>query len=235
MAAAIFILTFAAAFCSMSYEFLLAQTLSALLGQTLVRYFVTFSLFLLSLGLGSLSTSYPSQDLTPVSALRKLFKVELLLSFLGPAFPIVTIFLDYYFGTKSGVYWIDYLLIILIGFLSGIELPLFFQMTETMKGKNRVNQILSFDYFGILASSVLFPFFFLPVFGVLSFGFLIGLLNLLAAFFIIILIQVKFGKSIGFISSALGLILFIILLTSFYHSDSISEVLIQKFYLKGIG
>ncbi len=46
--------TFILAFCSIVYELLLGQSLSAFLGNTVLRYSVTIGLYMLSMGIGSL-------------------------------------------------------------------------------------------------------------------------------------------------------------------------------------
>ena len=46
--------TFVLAFCSIVYELLLGQSLSAFLGNTVLRYSVTIGLYMLSMGIGSL-------------------------------------------------------------------------------------------------------------------------------------------------------------------------------------
>ena len=47
-------ITFILAFCSIVYELLLGQTLSAFLGNTVLRYSVTIGLYMMSLGIGSM-------------------------------------------------------------------------------------------------------------------------------------------------------------------------------------
>ena len=50
----IYTITFILAFCSMAYELLLGQSLSAFMGNTVLRYSVTIGLYMLSMGIGSL-------------------------------------------------------------------------------------------------------------------------------------------------------------------------------------
>jgi spermidine synthase len=50
----IYSLTFVLAFCSIVYELLLGQALSAFLGNTVLRYSVTIGLYMMSLGIGSM-------------------------------------------------------------------------------------------------------------------------------------------------------------------------------------
>src|SRR5262249_12617954 len=71
-------LTAVIALCSIVYELLLAQTLSALLGNTVLRYSVTIGCFLGALGLGAILCGSDATD-----AARRLTRVELALSALG--------------------------------------------------------------------------------------------------------------------------------------------------------
>ena len=75
----IYTITFILAFCSIAYELLLGQSLSAFLGNTVLRYSVTIGLYMLSMGIGSLMAEGRFVK-SPVTAL---LKIELLLTVTG--------------------------------------------------------------------------------------------------------------------------------------------------------
>jgi spermidine synthase len=156
----VYFFTFLLAFCSLFYELVYAQVLSVCLGGTKNQYLTIISLFTCALGFGSivqgkLKNKYP---------LRKtFFWIEISLTLLGSLGPFLITWLLRP-GTSeimsSVSVAMSYLIVFLIGFLSGFEIPSLFAMLENAQGK-----ILAFDYLGMLVASILFPFLFLPQLG----------------------------------------------------------------------
>lgn len=69
-----------------------------------------------------------------------------------------------------------------IGVLVGIELPLLTRILESHSGLRRgISQVLTFDYLGALAASLLFPFILLPYLGHLITACAVGVVNLMVA------------------------------------------------------
>ncbi len=77
----IYLITFIVAFCSIVYELLMAQTLSLLTGNSVLRYSTTIGLYLASLGLGA----FLCTNKRLVRPVETLWKVEILLSLIGGA------------------------------------------------------------------------------------------------------------------------------------------------------
>jgi spermidine synthase len=71
-------------------------------------------------------------------------------------------------------------LIVLIGALTGLEIPLLTRLMEEQEQKLDVNiaNVLSFDYLGALLATLAFPFVLLPVLGTFRASLVLGLLNL---------------------------------------------------------
>jgi spermidine synthase len=183
-------LTLVVAMCSIVYELLLAQTLSALLGNTVLRYSITVGCYLGALGLGALLCARRRG-----SSPKRLLRIELGLSALGGLSVPLFYFLDsiqryVYLAVESGSMWETlapalYLLathgiILGIGLLSGYEIPLLLELGEELE-PGSTNKVLGVDYFGSLVGSVLFPLVFLRSFGLLVTGFAIALVNAAAA------------------------------------------------------
>ena len=63
-------LTFIVSFCSIVYELLLAQTLSTVLGNTVVRYSLTIGFYLAAKGIGAMLCNIKNRD-----AVKSLLKV----------------------------------------------------------------------------------------------------------------------------------------------------------------
>src|SRR5690606_234099 len=123
--------TFFVAACSLFYELVLAQTLSAILGDTAHRYNVTIGLYIASMGIGALIY----EKLKLVNLRPALIRVEVILALVGGFAPLLSLMWDNALrdSGSTGAWLISsglHFLIILIGLLSGLELPLLMDMGE---------------------------------------------------------------------------------------------------------
>lgn len=199
----VYFLTVIVACCSILYEFLLAQSISTTMGNTALRYNLTIGLFIASMGFGALLyKKLISQDF-----FKEFVKVELCLSLVGGVAPVLVLVIDYLFNhlaRSSGVsffsQWIqiplfvlNHLLIVAIGFLSGLELPLLIDMSRKFK-VTKGHFVLAFDYLGTLIGAVLFPLFILPSLHIFTIGYVVSLINILVAFFVMNKMNIKSRK-----------------------------------------
>jgi spermidine synthase len=163
------------AFCSMMYELLLSQALSAFLGNTLLRYSTTIGLYMFSLGCGaSLAEKRWNKSL-----LSALLVVEALLALIGGLSIVILHGLDT-FGNELLFSVCAHSLIIIIGTLSGFELPLLIAIATKHIGLSEGSaerRVLSSSYIGAFAATVTFAFYFYPHVGVTTTAFNVGLLN----------------------------------------------------------
>ncbi|MAS96664.1 MAG: hypothetical protein CMO55_26030 [Verrucomicrobiales bacterium] len=176
----LYILTFSLAFCSIVYELLLAQTLSAFLGNTVLRFSVTIGLYLLSMGIGPLLMRGNTTK-NPVTTLQK---VELGLA-LGGAGSVASLFLLDWAGMPSiGLSIFAHSLILGIGFLTGLEIPLLIEIRNRKK-KDSEAGVLGIDYLGAFAGTLIFAFLFYPKIGLVPTSFIIATVNSVAGIFLI--------------------------------------------------
>jgi len=165
-------LTFVLAFCSIVYELLLGQSLSAFLGNTVLRYSVTIGLYLFSMGIGSLLT----ENRLLRNPVLTLLKIETLLTCLG-GFALVILHAFSLSGMPSVFFSAGaHGLIVIIGILSGAEIPLLIAIREQEKSGTS-NFVLGIDYIGAFLGTILFAFVFYPRVGLMPTAFFIGLLN----------------------------------------------------------
>ena len=115
-----YLFTFLLAFCSIVYELLLGQSLSAFLGNTVLRYSVTIGLYMLSMGIGSLM----AEGRVVKHVVTSLLKVEILLTITGGFSVIFLLLMDAVAPPEIVFFLFAHLLIILIGVLTGLEIPL---------------------------------------------------------------------------------------------------------------
>jgi len=181
-----YFVTFVLAFCSILYELLMAQSLSAFLGDTVLRYSTTVGLYLASLGIGA----FLCRGKVLNRPLYALVKVELFLSLVG-GFCVVYLHLFNIFVPSVNLFFIfSHTLIVSIGILSGFEIPLLLQIKRREKDVT-INPVLGVNYFGALSGSVAFPILSLPRLGILSSAFLTGFLNGVGGLLLIFVINRK--------------------------------------------
>ncbi len=174
--------------CSLLYELLIAQTLSMLAANTVVWYSVTIGIYLAAMGVGALlHDRFQTGNLW-----QRLFHVEVFLSAVGAAaVPILQLthttaaILDLNDLTVAGnavFFGSSFMLIAVIGLLTGFELPLLIDLGNEAAKKQRVtNRVLAADYMGSLIGGLLFPLILMPRFGLLSVGMMTASINLLVA------------------------------------------------------
>jgi spermidine synthase len=168
----LYALIFVLAFCSIVYELLLGQTLSAFFGNTVLRYSVTIGLYMASMGLGALYLQWRRAR----SSVLRLQVVEILLTVCGGG-SVVGIFLLDGAGlpTLPLSIWAHFLIIV-IGVLTGMEIPLLIEIRNRDRRSSETS-VLGVDYIGAFAGTLVFAFYFYPTFGLVPSAFLVSLLN----------------------------------------------------------
>ncbi len=170
----IYLFTFVLAFCSIVYELLLGQSLSAFLGNTVLRYSVTIGLYMLSMGIGALS----AEGKLVRHPLTTLLRIEILLTLTGGSSVLVLHMLDAV-GYPTIVFSaLAHSLIIVIGILTGFEIPLLIELRK-LDVNNAENAVLGIDYLGAFAGTIVFAFLFYPRVGLIPTAFMVALLNAL--------------------------------------------------------
>jgi S-adenosylmethionine/arginine decarboxylase-like enzyme len=223
----IYILTFITAFCSIIYEFLMAETLSSIMGNTILRYNITIGMFVASMGIGSL---FYHKMIKTKNEIDHFISLELLLSLIGFLSPVLCLIFDYanrnMFGNNYFLSYIfNHILIIGIGFISGMEIPLLIKIIQKIIPNGGLGKILFFDYLGCVIGSLFFPFYMLIHFNIFQIGAIIAIINLLMSIFSIIYFNTKKYKQLVFGSSFCVLILILIFL-------NYDQGLITAFYVK---
>ena len=168
----IYVFAFLLGFCSIVYELLLGQSLSAFLGNTVLRFSVTIGLYMLSMGIGALLAEGRWLE----HAAATLLKVEILLTVVG-GFSVIFLLIMNSVGIPDTLFSVlAHLLIVLIGVLTGLEIPLLIELRgHEVEGCERT--VLSVDYLGAFCGTIAFAFVFYPRFGLIPTTFFVGLLN----------------------------------------------------------
>lgn len=168
----IYIFTFLLAFCSIVYELLLGQTLSAFLGNTVLRYSVTIGLYMFSMGIGSLL----AEGRFVKHPIISLLTVEVALTVLGGSSVMLLYFMDWA-GVPALVFSITaHSMIIVIGLLTGFEIPLLIEVKRLETG-DADNTVLGIDYLGAFLGTIVFAFLFYPIVGLVATAIIVALIN----------------------------------------------------------
>ncbi len=232
----IYLITLILAACSILYELMIAHTISILAGHMVVWYSLTIGIYLAFLGFGSILYN---KIIKGKHEWEALFRVEILLTICG-CLSVMLIHVGHmlygYYAVsneiKIGLYnlfAIFFLVTSVVGFLSGIELPLLIKIgNEMSQGKRVTNRILGTDYIGSLLGAVSFPIIFVPFYGVIKTSFIVAGFNLLTAIIILFIVLKEnelFYRRIvtgGFIS-----ILFIVIV---FNVNGIEQYFLKKYY-----
>jgi spermidine synthase len=125
----LFVITFIVSFCSFTYEFVYSELLTVMYGGTVTQYVITIGLYFFSLGIGSAL----SDDLMS-NRWSNFFRTEVFLAAAAPAgFMLIVALNSVTLPTwiPSAVVWtLARLPVIVVGFLSGFELPLLTRLVD---------------------------------------------------------------------------------------------------------
>ncbi|MCO4756218.1 MAG: hypothetical protein KC478_17175 [Bacteriovoracaceae bacterium] len=194
--------TFIVAFASLIYEFVLAQILTTLVGGAIVQYSLTIACFTFCLGIGAYLFGIVEKKF---SKDQVFFMTEMALCACALTLPTLALVLH---GEVVGLRLdiaVGYISIIIIGLLSGMELP------YLMQTSHKKHIILGVDYLAMFVAAVSFPFIFLPKLGTVPTAFVVAGANLVSAFCV-----VKRG-SFKVLGLFVGVV--IIVLSIAYHDD----------------
>ncbi len=181
---------FILAFCSIVYELVLAQALSAFLGNTVLRYSITIGLYLLCMGIGSIL----AEGKFIKDSIKTLLWVEVFLTLFGGFSLAWFFFMDALNFSRILFLFGSHFLIIVIGILTGFEIPLLIERVNRER-KNSEGIVLAFDYAGAFVGSIMFALVFYSKMGLVPTAFFVGMLNA-ACGMILFLEWAKFQKTI---------------------------------------
>lgn len=233
----IIFLTLLFAFCSILYELLLAQSLSSIMGNTILRYNMTIGIYVASMGFGAICYT----KLPKLNESKTLISVELLLASFGFFAPFWVLMFDgvmfdisknlnisYYSNLiQSSIFTFNHTLILIIGFLSGFELPLLMDLFKKYSEKSSL-PVLGVDYLGTLLGAIVFPLYILPFFSIFHIGGIVAVLNLLGALYFSFFVSEESNKKLRIIV----IILILILLMEVFKITNLENLVLNKYYYR---
>lgn len=172
--------------CGLAIELLLGTLTSYLVGNQALAYGVAVGGFLAAMGLGAyLSRFIDPEDAagsSQIPLLKAFAQVELGIAPLSALLPLGLFALF----VVDGPVWLGlFLVTLLLGTLSGLEVPLLTRLLEREEGvRDALAGVLALDYLGALAGSLALPVLLLPTVGMFPSAALIGALPALMVFFL---------------------------------------------------
>ena len=171
---ALLVSVFTIATCGLIYELLAGTIASYLLGDSVTQFSTIIGVYLFSMGVGSYLSRYFRRDLV-----TRFIEIEILVGVIGGisspvlffAFAEIDVFRVVLYGWVTAT-----------GLLVGLEIPFLIRILEDQFPlRDLVSKVLSLDYVGALAASLLFPLWFVPRVGLMRSSFVFGVLNVLVA------------------------------------------------------
>lgn len=168
------IAVFTIATCGLVYELLAGTIASYLLGDSVTQFSTVIGVYLFSMGVGSYLSRYFHRDL-----ITRFIEIEILVGLVGglssPA-------LFFAFGEVATFRVVLYGWVTATGVLVGLEIPFLIRiLKDEFPLHDLVSKVLSLDYLGALAASLLFPLWLVPRVGLMRSSFVFGGLNVLVA------------------------------------------------------
>ncbi len=212
--------------CGLIYELLAGTLASYVLGDSVTQFSLIIGIYLSALGFGAWVSGFINTGLA-----RRFIEVELAVALLG-GFSAPILFLA--FSRLTYFYAVLYPLVFVIGVLVGLEIPLLMRLLENrLRFKDIVSRVLTFDYLGSLAASILFPILLVPRLGLVRTSLLFGLVNagvgLWGTWLLGPLIE---GKVTGL--RIRGVLLVLLLLVAFYKANALTSLAEDGLYADDI-
>ncbi len=207
---------FVVASCGLAYELIAGALTSYLLGDSILQFSTIIGCYLFAMGIGSHLSRYVDDE----DVLSRFVDIELLVGLLGGLSAIV---LFVVFAWLSAPFrTVLYALVLSIGILVGMEIPLVMRALNHGDAKFSVlvSRVLTFDYLGALAVSLLFPLVLAPRLGLSRTALLFGIGNVAIAFWTIHHYRDRLKAAPGRILRAS--IAMAVLVAGFFFADSLT-------------
>ena len=179
---------FVVAACGLAYELIAGALAAYLLGDSVTQFSTVIGAYLFAMGVGSWLSRHVEGDLV-----ARFVQIEIAVGLLG-GYAAAGLFLA--FAASLGPFrLLLYGVVFAVGVLVGLEIPLVMRILKREVAFNElVSRVLSVDYLGALAVSILFPLLLAPHLGLVRTGLLFGLANAAVACWALQLFRAQLGR-----------------------------------------
>ena len=141
--------------CGLIYELIAGTIASYLLGDSVTQFSTIIGVYLFAMGVGSYLSRYFQHDL-----ITRFIEIEILVGVVGG---ISSPVLFFSFAEIAAFRVVLYGWVVATGVLVGLEIPFLIRILEDQFPlRDLVSKVLSLDYLGALAASLLFPLWIVP-------------------------------------------------------------------------
>ncbi len=170
MAPLIFLTVFLVAACGLVYELVAGALASYLLGDSVFQFSTVIGAYLFAMGIGSWLSRFIVRGLV-----SRFIEIELLTGLVGGS-SAALLFLAFAYTDAFSLAL--YALVVTVGVLVGVEIPLLMRILRPrFEFRDVVAHVLTFDYIGALAASLLFPMLLVPRLGLVRSALAFGVVN----------------------------------------------------------
>ena len=164
---------FVVASCGLAYELIAGALSSYLLGDSILQFSTIIGCYLFAMGVGAHFSKYVKEE----DVLGRFIDIELAVGLIGGV-SAALLFMTFSWAAAPFRVLL-YTLVFMIGAMVGMEVPLVMRALNARDTafNDLVSRVLTFDYLGALAVSLLFPLVLAPQLGLVRTGFLFGMLN----------------------------------------------------------
>ena len=164
---------FVVASCGLAYELIAGALSSYLLGDSILQFSTIIGCYLFAMGVGAHFSKYVKEE----DVLARFIDIELAVGLIGGV-SAALLFMTFTWAAAPFRVLL-YTLVFMIGAMVGMEVPLVMRALNARDTafNDVVSRVLTFDYLGALAVSLLFPLVLAPQLGLVRTGFLFGMLN----------------------------------------------------------
>lgn len=213
---------FVVASCGLAYELIAAALSSYVLGDSITQFSTVIGTYLFAMGVGSWLSKFVEKGLT-----ARFVQIEMMVGVVGGSSAVI-LFMVFAHLTEP-FRFVLYGLVFVTGVLVGLEIPLIMRILKNeVEFKDLVAQVLSFDYLGALAVSILFPIILAPHIGLMRTSLLFGLMNVLVALWAMYLFRATLGRARALIAQ--GAAAFLVLLIGFIFADKLTVLAEEGIY-----
>lgn len=210
--------------CGIIFEVLFGALGSYILGDGVKQYTLTISLFLTGMGIGA----YLSEKVTK-NLVSSFIWIEYSIGLIGGFSAMLLFGVTAYLPSGTGSLFL-YSVILLVGTLTGVELPILIRKANEIgvSLQKSTAKVLFSDYAGGLVGGLLFLFLLRPYFGLVKTAFLVALINVAVALWIVF--RFRFELKRFRLQASSGFLLLLILIIGALFGEEAAFHFEQKLY-----
>ncbi|QGZ40450.1 spermidine synthase [Pseudoduganella flava] len=194
---------FVVASCGLAYELIAGALSSYLLGDSVLQFSTIIGCYLFAMGVGAHLSKYVKDE----HVLARFVDIELAIGLIGGV--SAALLFTTFSWMAAPFRLLLYVLVFMVGTLVGMEVPLVMRALNARQTEfaEIVSRVLTFDYLGALAVSLLFPLVLAPYLGLVRTGYLFGMLNIGVALWTIYVFRAELTNLTGRTLRACGVLL----------------------------